>query len=112
MARTLATSAAPRSEPAGNGARQRFTLAAGIGEGFTHVAETGIVQRRAPDAVRARVVGASDAAVLIAFAASFTFGGLLVEAIGARGAYAIGGLSCLAASAVLTLAVRRLVREQ
>ncbi|MGQ0668217.1 MAG: MFS transporter [Actinomycetota bacterium] len=89
-----------------------LTLAAGIGEGFTHVAETGIVQRRAPDAVRARVMGASDAAVLIAFAASFTFGGLLVEAIGARGAYAIGGLSCLVASAVLIPAVRRLVREQ
>jgi hypothetical protein len=45
---------------------------------------------------------------LIALALSFAFGGEVVDAIGPRGAYFVGGLSCLAASLVL---VRPLGRE-
>ena len=52
--------------------------------------------------------GASESAILIALAISFAFGGEVVDALGPRGAYFLGGLSCLAAALVL---VRPLGRE-
>jgi len=54
------------------------------------------------------VIGASESAILIALALSFAFGGEVVDALGPRGAYAVGGLSCLAAALIL---VRPLGRE-
>lgn len=83
-------------------------VGAGTGEGIGGVAEQGILQRRTPDHVRSRVFGASESAILIALALSFAFGGEVVDAIGPRGAYFVGGLSCLAAALVL---VRPLGRE-
>jgi MFS family permease len=76
-------------------------VGAGTGEGIGGVAEQGILQRRTPDHVRSRVIGASESAILIALALSFAFGGEVVDSIGPRGAYVVGGLSCLAASLVL-----------
>ena len=83
-------------------------VGAGTGEGIGGVAEQGIMQRRTPDHVRSRVIGASESAILIALALSFAFGGEVVDAIGPRGAFAVGGLSCLVAALVL---VRPLGRE-
>ena len=76
-------------------------VGAGTGEGVGGVAEQGILQRRTPDHVRSRVIGASESAILIALALSFAFGGEVVDSIGPRGAYVVGGLSCLAAALVL-----------
>ena len=76
-------------------------VGAGTGEGIGGVAEQGILQRRTPDHVRSRVIGASESAILIALAVSFAFGGEVVDSLGPRGAFAIGGLSCLAAALVL-----------
>jgi len=87
-----------------------LTLLAGLGEGASDVAENGIIQRRTPDAVRASVVGVSEALVLGAFALSFAFAGPLVEAIGPRGAYAIAGVSCLAAAGVLAMVLKDMGR--
>jgi MFS family permease len=84
-------------------------VGAGTGEGIGGVAEQGIMQRRTPDHVRSRVFGASESAILIALALSFAFGGEVVDAIGPRGAYVVGGLSCLAAALVL---VRPLGQER
>jgi MFS family permease len=88
-----------------------LTLFAGTGEGFGGVAENGIIQRRTPDAVRSRVIAASEAAVFLAFAVSFVFAGPVVEVIGARGAYVIAGVSCLFAAGVLMLIYRELRGE-
>jgi predicted MFS family arabinose efflux permease len=53
------------------------------------VAEVTLVQRRAADEVRSRVFAAQDGAAHIAFSVSAFTGGLLVEATGARGAFAV-----------------------
>jgi MFS family permease len=88
-----------------------LVLAGGLGEGFGGVAEQGLIQRRTPDVIRSRVVGATEAAVMVAFAASFAFGGPLVDAIGVRWTYAIGGLSCLAGAAIILPAMRQASAE-
>ncbi len=66
---------------------------AGAGDGFGSVGEQAIVQRRTPDEVRSRVMGATEAAVLLALACSFAFAGILIEAVGPRWAYALAGVS-------------------
>jgi MFS family permease len=86
-------------------------VGAGTGEGIGGVAEQGILQRRTPDHVRSRVFGAAESAILIALALSFAFGGEVVDALGPRGAFVVGGLSCLAASLVLVGPLGREHRE-
>jgi MFS family permease len=81
-------------------------FAAGLGDAVTMVAEKGIQQRRTPDAVRSRVVAASEAAISLAIAVGFALGGPVVDLIGPRGAYAIGGASALLAAAVLLPVLR------
>jgi MFS family permease len=73
----------------------------GVGEGVAGVAEQGIFQRRTPDDVRSRVLGALEAIVLISLAVSFVFGGAVVDALGPRITYAIGGVTFLLAAAIL-----------
>ena len=60
-----------------------------------------IFQRRTPDEVRSRVLGALEATILLSLGASFALGGPVVGAIGARWTYAIGGVSFLLAAAIL-----------
>lgn len=78
-----------------------FMLVGGVGEGVGGVAEQGIFQRRTPDEVRSRVLGALEATILLSLAASFALAGPVVGAIGARWTYAIGGVSFLFAAAIL-----------
>ena len=78
-----------------------FVVSEGICEGFASVAEQGILQRRTPDDVRSRVVGAVEAATLIALAVSFAVGGPIVDAIGPRAAYFIGGVTTLIAALIM-----------
>jgi MFS family permease len=78
----------------------------GICEGFASVAEQGLLQRRTPDDVRSRVAGAVEAATLIALAISLTAGGPIVEALGPRAAYAIGGVMTVVAGLVMAGALR------
>jgi MFS family permease len=89
------------------GAVLLLILLAGVAEGVTMVAETGIQQRRTPDAVRSRVVAASESVVHLALAAGFVLGGPALEAFGPRGMYAVGGLLGLLGGAVLIPALRR-----
>jgi len=65
---------------------------AGAGRGLGGVAEVTLVQRRAADEVRSRVFAAQDGAAHIAFSVSAFTGGLLVEATGARGAFAVAAV--------------------
>ena len=50
-------------------------IVAGLSEGAVSVAELTIIQRFTPDAVRARVNSATEAAAMCAFALSFPFAG-------------------------------------
>ncbi|HLB61889.1 MAG TPA: hypothetical protein VJN50_04025, partial [Actinomycetota bacterium] len=61
--------------------------------------------------IRSRVVGATEAAVMAAFAISFAFGGPLVDTIGVRWTYALGGISCLIGAAIIVPAMRQAATE-
>ena len=85
---------------------------AGVAEGAGSVAEQGIVQRRTPDAVRSRVIAASEAALLVAFAASFGFAPPIIHFAGVQGTYVIAAAASVAAAAILVPAMRRLARRR
>jgi MFS family permease len=74
----------------------------GIFEGFASVSEQGLLQRRTPDDVRSRVAGAVEAATLIALAVSLTAGGPIVDWLGPRAAYYVGGVMTVAAALIMT----------
>jgi len=61
---------------------------AGAGRGLGDFAVVTLIQARAADAIRSRVFAAQDGAAHVAFSVSAFTGGLLVEAVGARGAFA------------------------
>jgi hypothetical protein len=82
---------------------------AGIAEGAGSVAEQGIVQRRTPDAVRSRVIAASEATLLVAFAASFAVAAPIIHVFGVQGTYVIAAAASVAAAAILVPAMRGLV---
>jgi len=83
-----------------------MSLMSGFGDAITMVAEQGIQQRRTPDAVRSRVVSASEAIITVAFAVSLVAAGPVLEALGPQNVYAIGGATALAGSAVLLPVLR------
>ena len=78
-----------------------FVVTEGICEGVASVAEQGLLQRRTPDDVRSRVVGAVEAATLIALAISFAIGGQIVDVVGPRAAYYLGGVTTLIAALIM-----------
>jgi MFS family permease len=78
-----------------------FMVAEGLCEGFASVAEQGLLQRRTPDEVRSRVAGAVEAATLVALAISLTVGGAIVDALGPRAAYSIGGITTLLGALIM-----------
>ena len=84
-----------------------LVVAEGVCEGLATVAEQGILQRRTPDEVRSRVVGALEAATLIALAISLTAGGPIVELLGPRAAYYVGGVTTLIAGLIALVPMRR-----
>jgi MFS family permease len=78
-----------------------MNLAWGLGDGVTLVAEQNIMQRRTPDTVRSRVMGAFEGAIHGTMAIAYTLAAFVVPAAGARGVYAIAGAAALLAVAVL-----------
>jgi MFS family permease len=83
-------------------------VSAGVAEGAVTVAEQGILQRRTPDAVRSRVTAATEAVAMGAFALSLPAAGLVVGAIGVRGAYFLAAGASAAAALILIAAMRAL----
>jgi MFS family permease len=83
-----------------------MSLLSGFGDAITMVAEQGIQQRRTPDAVRSRVMAASEAVVTVFFAVSLVAAGPVLQALGPQNVYAIGGATALAGSAVLLPVLR------
>ena len=84
---------------------------AGAGRGLGDVATVTIIQARAPNEVRSRVFAAQDGAAHVAFSVSAFTGGLLVQLVGARGAFATAaafgvGAAVLAGRARLDIGTR------
>jgi MFS family permease len=74
---------------------------AGGTDAVSNVAFQNIAQRRTPDAVRSRVMGAIDALVTGSLALSFVAAGPFVGAVGPRGAYLAAGITSLLGGAIL-----------
>jgi MFS family permease len=92
-----------------------MSVMSGFGDAITVVAEQGIQQRRTPDAVRSRVMAASEAVVSVVFALSLAFAGPVLRALGPQNVYAIGGATALVGATVLLPVVigeRRRVAER
>jgi predicted MFS family arabinose efflux permease len=77
----------------------------GVGDAVTRVAKVGILQRRTPDAIRGRVVGANESALTLALTAGFLAAGPVMAAFGAQATYAVGGLAALGAAALSSTVV-------
>lgn len=76
-------------------------FAMGTCDGLTIVAENGIMQRRTPDAIRSRTMAAFEAVLSLGLAAAYLLAGPVLEAIGPRAVYVVGGAAALAAAFVL-----------
>jgi MFS family permease len=75
---------------------------AGAGRGLGDVAATTLIQERTDDAVRSRVFAAQEGAAHAAFSVSALSGGLIVELLSARGAFAVAtafGVTAMAVAA-------------
>jgi predicted MFS family arabinose efflux permease len=81
-------------------------VAAGAADALLMVADRSIQQRRTPDVVRSRVVAASEALVTLALTAGFALGGPVLELVGPRVAYAIGGIGGVIGAFVLLPVLR------
>lgn len=84
-------------------------FAMGVSDGLAMVAETGIMQRRTPDALRSRVMAGFEAVVSLGLAAAYLMAGPVLRALGPQATYRLGGISAMAAAALLLpmLALRR-----
>lgn len=80
----------------------------GLADGPTQVVEQNLLQRRTPDAVRSRVMGAWEAINHVALVTAFVIGGVVVPVIGPKGAYALGGVTGLIGTCMLIPVIGRL----
>src|SRR5436309_2910926 len=80
----------------------------GFGDAMSEVADQGIRQRRTPDAVRGRLIGAMESLVHVAVAVAYVMAAGALALFGPQGAYALAGLSSLAAALLLLPTIRRL----
>lgn len=80
---------------------------AGAGRGLGDVAATTLIQEQTSDAVRSRVFAAQDGAAHGAFSVSALSGGLLVQLVSARGAFAVASVFGIAAAAIAATGLSR-----
>jgi MFS family permease len=80
---------------------------AGAGRGLGDVAATTLIQERTRDAVRSRVFAAQEGAAHAAFSVSALSGGLLVQLVSARGAFAVATAFGIAAAAIAATGLSR-----
>jgi predicted MFS family arabinose efflux permease len=78
-----------------------IALAGAVG-GIGDVATTTLMQSRSRDEVRSRVFAAQDGAAHVAYSVAALAGGLLVELVGARGAFACAA-ACAGAAALVAV---------
>jgi len=80
----------------------------GFGDAMSEVADQGIRQRRTPDAVRSRLIASMESLVHLAIAIAYVLAAGALALLGPQGAYALAGVSSLAAALLLWPTVRRL----
>lgn len=80
---------------------------AGAGRGLGDVAATTLLQERTSDAVRSRVFAAQEGAAHVAFSVSALAGGLIVQLVSARGAFAVATAFAITAALVVATALSR-----
>ena len=73
----------------------------GLTDGPTLVVEQNLLQRRTPDVVRGRVMGAWDTFMHGSLVVALMLGGVVVHALGPKGAYAVGGVMGVVATLLL-----------
>ncbi|HJS26582.1 MAG TPA: MFS transporter [Actinomycetota bacterium] len=78
-----------------------WMFAFGATDGPTQVIEQNLLQRRSPDAVRSRVMGAWETLLHGSLVVALVAGAWIVSALGPKGAYAIGGVTGLIGAALL-----------
>jgi MFS family permease len=78
----------------------------GLADGPTQVVEQNILQRRTPDAIRGRVLGAWEAVMTCAFAGALLVGGAVVGRAGPSRAFVFAGIMGLVGSALLVPLLR------
>jgi MFS family permease len=78
-----------------------FVFANGVFDAITIVADQGIKQRRTPDAVRSRVMAASDAVWQITLALGYALSGAVLAVFGAQGLYVVAGITSGVAAIML-----------
>jgi MFS family permease len=83
-----------------------FNLLFAFSDSFAFVGFNGIYQRRTPDEIRGRAFAAVGAVMTLATAVSFGFAGFLVEAVGWRPIYLVGGLVDVACAVALAFSLR------
>jgi MFS family permease len=83
----------------------------GLADGPTQVAEQNLLQRRTPDVVRSRVMGAWEAANHLSLVIAFVIGGLVVPEIGPKPAYLFGGITGILGTALLVPLLSLLPRQ-
>jgi MFS family permease len=86
-------------------------LVFGISDSVTLVAEQGIRQRRTPDALRSRVMAASEATWQLALPASYLIAGAILGVVGPQGVYALGGVAAVLAAIILIPVLVQMRRE-
>jgi MFS family permease len=88
-----------------------LALLSGVGDAIVLVADQGIQQRRTPDAVRSRVIAASEGITSIAFVLGLAAAGIVLRAVGPKNVYAIGGLTA-AVGALMLLPIMKHGRDR
>jgi MFS family permease len=81
-------------------------LIGGVFGGIGVVADQIVVQERVPDEARGRVRATNDAVLAASYALSLGIGGFVVELLGARGTYLLGGGGVLLAGLLAITALR------
>ena len=82
-------------------------LVSGASDGLVDVAVEVIYQRLSPDAVRSRVLAALESVFLLGLAVSFLIAGPLIDALGAKAAYALAGAGCTITAVILVPLLHR-----
>ena len=73
----------------------------GACDGLTIVAESGVIQRRTPDAVRSRTMAALEAVLSLGLVVSYVAAGPILRAVAPQTAYLIAGIFAVGATLVL-----------
>jgi len=83
-----------------------WSVVFGVSDGPTQVAEQNLLQRRTPDVVRSRVMGAWEALFHAALTGALVLGAVIVPIVGPKGAYALGGIAGFVGAVMLVPLLR------